>query len=136
MTSKSLHVSANNVTRQLFQKYSNDGGKNNPTLLFRHVNVDLLFKNTKLEDIHLKKSLHVEKVQNQRLKKDQITAINYSDAIRLVLIQKYGGWYADLDIVFLKSLHSFQKGVLGCDNVPAETKELVNFDLNKGRPFS
>ena len=79
MTSKSLHVSANNVTRQLFQKYSNDGGNKKPTtlLLFRHVNVDLLFKNTKLEDIHLKKSLHVESVQNKRLKKDQITAINY-----------------------------------------------------------
>ena len=80
MTSKSLHVSANNVTRQLFQKYSNnDGGNKKSTtlLLFRHVDVDILFKNTKLEDIHLKKTLHVEKVQNERLKKDQITAINY-----------------------------------------------------------
>ena len=53
----------------------------------------------------------------------------HSDAIRLVLIQKYGGWYADLDIVFLKSLHTFEEGVLGCDNVPAETKELVNINL-------
>ena len=52
----------------------------------------------------------------------------HSDAIRLVLIQKYGGWYADLDIVFLKSLHTFEEGVLGCDNVPAETKELVNLN--------
>ena len=47
----------------------------------------------------------------------------------MVLIQKYGGWYADLDIVFLKSLHTFEEGVLGCDNVPAETKELVNINL-------
>ena len=47
----------------------------------------------------------------------------------MVLIQKYGGWYADLDIVFLKSLHTFEQGVLGCDNVPAETKELVNINL-------
>ena len=80
MTSKSLHVSANNVTRQLFQKYSNDDGGNQKSttlLLFRHVDVDILFKNTNLEDIHLKKTLHVEKVNNERLKKDQITAINY-----------------------------------------------------------
>lgn len=33
-----------------------------------------------------------------------IHLINFSDALRLVLIYRYGGWYADIDFVFLKPL--------------------------------
>ena len=32
--------------------------------------------------------------------------MNDSDAIRMVIIHRFGGWYADLDFVFLRSLHN------------------------------
>ena len=46
----------------------------------------------------------------------------YSDAIRIMLIYKYGGWYSDLDMVILKPLTEFQN-VLSCDEIPEDISE-------------
>ena len=48
--------------------------------------------------------------------------INFSDAIRLILVHRYGGWYSDLDMVFLRPLDRTLEGkalinVAASDNV-------------------
>ena len=138
MTSKTLHVTANNVTCQLVKEYSNRG------LVFRHVDLDSLFEGTPLEKIHKAKIMHSEKGHtNEKVTKEEVTSIHYSDAIRLLLLHKFGGWYSDLDILFLRPIDAF-KNVLGCDDVPIEeTDEKVTgekitnamFQFDAGHPF-
>ena len=89
----------------------------------------------------------------QKLKKEQVvgydktklTTVNLSDAIRLVLIEKLGGWYSDLDMLFLKPIEQF-KNALGGDNFNEKQadedpnylgEKLSNaiFHFEKGHPF-
>ena len=44
MTSPNLNVTANNATCQLFKRYSN--------VIFRHVDLDVLFEETPLQELH------------------------------------------------------------------------------------
>ena len=44
MTSPNLNVTANNATCQLFTRYSN--------VIFRHVDLDVLFEETPLQELH------------------------------------------------------------------------------------
>jgi hypothetical protein len=50
-----------------------------------------------------------------------IALISYysSDALRLILVHRFGGWYSDLDVVFLKSLNNKSnpmKNMISSDN--------------------
>ena len=56
---------------------------------------------------------------NADAKSDVVPIVHHSDAIRIALIYKYGGWYSDLDMVFLKSIKNL-RNVLGSDyyNLP------------------
>ena len=75
----------------------------------------------------------------------KLPVVNLSDAIRLVLIEKIGGWYSDLDMLFLKPINEF-KNALGGDNyVEEQLKKDKNylgtklsnaiFHFEKGHPF-
>ena len=89
-----------------------------------------------------------KKVQTQGgYDKSKLTTVNLSDAIRLALINKLGGWYSDLDMVYLKPVDEF-KNVLGGDNYDEKQIErdpennylgekLSNaiFHFEKGHPF-
>ena len=44
MTSQNLNVTANNATCQLFKRHSN--------VIFRHVDLDVLFEETPLQELH------------------------------------------------------------------------------------
>ena len=76
--------------------------------------------------------------------KSKLPVVNLSDAIRLVLIEKIGGWYSDLDMLYLKPIDEF-KNVLGGDNYYEEKlkdknylgQKLSNaiFHFDKGHPF-
>ena len=48
MTSPNLNVTANNATCQLFKRYSN--------VIFRHVDLDVLFEETPLQELHTGKN--------------------------------------------------------------------------------
>ena len=44
---------------------------------------------------------------------------NFSDALRILLVHRFGGWYSDLDVVFLKSLNNKtnpMKNLVASDN--------------------
>ena len=122
LTSSNLHVTANNVTCQLYKKYTNQG------LIFRYVDTNSIFKNTKLETVHETNTLELQTTKNQDggvgLSKELVAKVHYSDAIRLVLIYKYGGFYSDLDVIFLKSINQF-KNIVSCDDVSTQIKEKI-----------
>ena len=114
-TSPVLSISANNATNQLYKEcYSND------RLSFLHIDVDQLFKTTPLQELHKQNKVEsLTKVHDESLTKDLIKSVHYSDAIRLVLVYKYGGFYSDLDMVILKPLTKF-RNVLSCDENGSE----------------
>ena len=53
--------------------------------------------------------------------KMNVANLTHSDAIRMVVINRFGGWYSDLDFVFLRSFHNDTKNsnlknfVASCD---------------------
>lgn len=104
MVADHLDLSANNATRQLYQEFANSG-----KLHFRTVNVDDVFEGTALQEVQ----------ESGRLANSPHPIVHLSDALRLVLIEKYGGWYADLDIIFLDNLHGM-KNVIGSDQLSRE----------------
>ena len=114
-TSPVLNSLANNATNQLYKEsYSN--GK----LSFLHIDVDQLFKATPLQELHEQNKFEsLTKVHDESLTKDLIKSVHYSDAIRLVLVYKYGGFYSDLDMVILKPLTEL-RNVLSCDENGSE----------------
>ena len=63
----------------------------------------------------LKRKVKHKKSEVVGYDKTKLTTVNLSDAIRLVLIEKLGGWYSDLDMLFLKPIDEF-KNALGGDN--------------------
>ena len=56
----------------------------------------------------------------------------YSDAIRLCLIYRFGGWYSDLDVIFLRQLTTKHddkvalKNVIGFDKVSGTRNKINN----------
>ena len=73
----------------------------------------------------------------------QFIVVQYSDAIRLALIHKYGGWYSDLDMVFRKPINQY-KNVLACDEFSDKNSDKDNlgtfvsnaiFHFEKGHIF-
>ena len=75
--------------------------------------------------------------------KTKLTTVNLSDAIRLVLIEKLGGWYSDLDMLFLKPIDKFKNALGGDDfdeknqdpNYLGEKLSNAIFHFEKGHPF-
>ena len=76
---------------------------------------------------------------------DCIVAIKYifqfSDAIRAVLVHRFGGWYSDLDIVFLRSLKENFGGVrmyniAASDDVDVNLYNQSSTTLNWGKSIS
>lgn len=90
MTSPYLDISANNATCHLYMEHYE---KN---IRFRYVNVDTIFKGTPLQKLHAEGKLRYHEKKHEWGQ--------YSDAIRIVLIQHYGGYYSDLDMIFLRPL--------------------------------
>ncbi len=113
MTSKSLNITANNATCQLFNRYGLGNKMSGRRIYFRHVDVDSLFIGTPIDNLH--KADKFETGEEFLDSKSILKIVHYSDAIRLLLVHKFGGWYSDLDMVIIKALDKF-KNVLGCDN--------------------
>eukprot|EP00094_Tigriopus_californicus_P007157 TCALIF_06890-PA protein Name:"Similar to uvssa UV-stimulated scaffold protein A (Danio rerio)" AED:0.18 eAED:0.18 QI:313/0.75/0.2/1/1/1/5/0/946 len=101
MVADHLDLSANNATRQLYQGLGNSG-----KLHFRKVNVETIFQDTPLQEVF----------ESGRLAASPHPIVHLSDALRLVLIEKFGGWYSDLDIIFLDKVHDMEN-VIGSDQL-------------------
>ena len=104
----------------------------NERLTFIHIDMDTLFKKTPLYDLYQQKKFDTHtKIHSQvkGLTKDFIKSVHYSDAIRLVLIEKYGGFYSDLDMIIIRPLDGFQN-VLSCDEGPNVHKGINVQNLN------
>ena len=54
-------------------------------------------------------------IRNEGKDSAVVPMVHHSDAIRIALIHKYGGWYSDLDMVFLKPINHL-RNVLGSDS--------------------
>jgi hypothetical protein len=119
MTSPILNVTANNATCQLYTRFAET------KVFFRHVNVNKTFEGTPIDPV-FKSGLLDPKHDMGSHDKERLRIVHYSDAIRLILLEKFGGWYADLDMVIRKSLTEF-RNVLGCDN--GKDKSIVPEDF-------
>jgi len=58
---------------------------------------------------------------------NDIIGLFFSDVIRLILITKYGGWYSDLDLVFLRKITSLTN-VAASDNFFDKDKKVLMKD--------
>ena len=52
----------------------------------------------------------------------------FSDAIRLILIYRYGGWYSDLDMVFLRPLNSTYNGESLANVAASDSVHFSNYE--------
>ena len=59
---------------------------------------------------------------------------NFSDVIRLILLSKYGGWYSDLDIVFIKKIISLSN-VAASDNFFDKSKKVSTLFIKIFRSY-
>ena len=100
-------------------------------------------QDTPLEALHSKGVLEPKHWEES---KDNLSNIvNLSDAIRLALIDKLGGWYCDLDIVFLQGLQGLTNAVAADEFDPDLLEQdpqhlgtsIANgmFHFEKGHPF-
>lgn len=99
MTSATLDLSSN-VTCHLYAKY---GEKR---LFFRHVDASDLAKNTPLQEVF----------ESNLIQDSQYYVVQLSDALRLLLVQKYGGLYSDLDMIYLQSVEELRNFISGDHN--------------------
>ena len=87
MTSPSLNITVNNATYQLYQQYSNQG------LIFRHIDVEELFKETPLYELHKHNEFmpKVMQIQNEHITKDLIKSVHYryDSFVRKRVLAKY-----------------------------------------------
>ena len=100
LTSPTLDLSKDNATCHLYNA-------NNPNLHFRRVDKSRIFSGTPIESVY----------KSGKLDSSPTPVVHFSDAIRLVLIYKFGGFYADLDIVFLRRFPADLKNVFASDQV-------------------
>ena len=85
MTSATLDVSQSNCTRNLYWNY--------PQIKFFTTSFPHLFQDLPIEGAEKRYD------ENEAYAKTKI-----SNLMRMALVYKYGGFYADLDVVILKSL--------------------------------
>ena len=143
MISSHLNLAASNATCQLYKAEEKSG---RAILEFKRLNLDLIFKDTQFYKMY-RDGIFEQKVipvGSPGYVKGLLKAVNLSDAIRIALIYKFGGWYSDLDVVFLKSISSL-KNVIGSDeyiekeNHPPDYLggKVTNaiFHTDKGHPF-
>ena len=115
MTSKVLNLKANPATEQIYKNREHN------KVVFRHVNVDTLFKGTPIDRIHQDKKLE------SLVRRNEIA--QYSDVIRMILIYKFGGWYSDLDMIFTKNLPKDQN-VIASDSHRMGARTMNTPDYN------
>ncbi len=101
LTSATLDLAKDNSTCELFQAYE---GKE---VFFRRVDKDVIFKGTPIQKFY----------QEGAFERSKTPIVHYSDAIRLILIHRYGGWYSDLDMIVLQSLKSLPNNAIASDQV-------------------
>jgi hypothetical protein len=103
MTSPTLNVTASNATRQMYQL-----SKDTSMLHFRYA--DPLTT--------LRQSPFGERAENilRRISAGDKKVVQLSDALRLAVVYRFGGWYADFDTMFMKSLTDFETDVISTDN--------------------
>ncbi|XP_059092020.1 lactosylceramide 4-alpha-galactosyltransferase-like [Tigriopus californicus] len=125
LTARQLNLS-HNATCQLYSRF------NEPRLIFRRVDRAKIFKNTPIQPVFERGDL--DRGPNQ--------IVQNSDALRLLLIRKYGGWYADLDVVFMQDPSSWQNiitgdhhRVVGDGSVIGENLNNAVFHFDKGHPY-
>lgn len=131
LTSKTLDLS-NNATCHLFKRFGNI------RLFFHHVDVDQIFQGTPIEKIHKSGKL------GSSVAKPLAAVAHYSDAIRDILVFQYGGFYSDLDRVFIKSPQNLTNSV-SSDLIPQQSMETTKtfgqklsnsfFHFTAGHPF-
>lgn len=124
-TAQQLDLS-HNATCQLFSRYPES------RLIFRHVNREKIFKDTPIQTIFERGELDTGPHQ----------IVQNSDALRLLLIRKYGGWYSDLDVVFMKDTSHLRNVITGDHNqisgdgaVIGKTVNNAVFHFDQGHPF-
>ena len=66
--------------------------------------MDQLFSDTPLMKLYQSGLLN-KNFKNEGKDSAVVPMVHHSDAIRIALIHKYGGWYSDLDMVFLKPIN-------------------------------
>ena len=111
LTSNTLDLKADKATCNIYKDLSD-------RVHFRHVDKTTFFTGTPLEDVYA----------SGRLESSPHKIVHYSDAIRLVLIYKYGGWYADLDIIFLKTVEHL-RNVIASDQLLMSDEERLGPDF-------
>jgi len=131
LTAKTLDLS-HNATRHLYEKF---GGTR---LFFHYVDLDEIFSGTPIENLHKSGRL------GSSVAKPLAKVAHYSDAVRDVLVHKFGGFYSDLDRVFIKSPENLTNSV-STDLVPYASmkttktfgQKLSNsfFHFDSGHPF-
>ncbi|XP_059090953.1 uncharacterized protein LOC131886592 [Tigriopus californicus] len=101
-------------------------------LIFRHISREKFFQDTPLQAIF----------EEGGLDSGPFQVVQNSDALRLLLIQKYGGWYSDLDVVFMKDTSHLRNVITGDHNqldgegdVIGQTVNNAVFHFDKGHPF-
>lgn len=89
-------------------------------IYLRNINTSKIFDGTPGEDLEKKKNIYDSK----------FPAVHLSDALRLLMLYKFGGIYLDLDVIVLKSFDElaptfvtneksgfFSNGALGFSNI-------------------
>ena len=100
LTSDKLDLSASNSTCHLYLRYKDRGNVH-----FRTVGDKSEF----FADTPIDASVRA------RIAASDTAVVHWSDAIRLVLVSKLGGWYSDLDMVILQDLAALPANCLSSD---------------------
>lgn len=84
-----------------------------------------------MEEFHQHGIFSIPFPTQSEIKAETLTTVHYSDAIRLILIHKYGGWYSDLDMMFLKPINHLEN-VLSSDHADDVKVSNAIFHNSKG----
>lgn len=91
---------------------------------FRFVNPKELSKGTFIEDFFTK----------DLLAQSQYHVANRANALRILLMSKYGGQYLDLDVISLVSVAAVNLTNFGCvQSKDVVNNAVLNFDVDKGQ---
>jgi len=84
-----------------------------PNVEFYTVDLSTIFEDTPLLSL----------IQSKAFKESCCKIEHQSDALRLALVFKYGGWYSDLDAVTIRDLSKF-KNVIGVQRISGNAEDL------------
>ena len=91
---------------------------------FRFINPKELSKGTFIEDFFAKDFLD----------QSQFHVANRANALRILLMSKYGGQYLDLDVISLVSVAAVNMTNYGCvQSKDVVNNAVLNFDVDKGQ---